>query len=237
MRRLGHPTSHDTSANRRWLMTFTDLTALMLVFFVLLFSMSELDTDKWRSAVAAFNLRFNVQVSDESPRPQADENVSLTQPVAATDLSYLTALLQAQLPRHPALSQVRLVLWPDKLVISMPNQLLFRSSEAELQPSGIEALFALGGALGTIRNRVDVIGHSDPLPLRTRRFTSNWELSLARATAVVQALRAAGYSQQSRALGYGSSRFGEISTALPEVRRLELARRVDIIVREGRGER
>ena len=76
MRRLGHPTSHDTSANRRWLMTFTDLTALMLVFFVLLFSMSELDTDKWRSAVAAFNLRFNVQVSDESPRPGRRERLA-----------------------------------------------------------------------------------------------------------------------------------------------------------------
>lgn len=228
--------SIDTSGNRRWLMTFTDLTALMLVFFVLMFSMSELDTDKWRSAVAAFNLRFNVQVSDESPRPQADENVSLTQPVPALDLSYLTVLLQAQLSDHPALSQVRLTLWPDRLVVSLPNQLLFRSSEAQLQPTGIAALFALGGALRSINNRVDVIGHSDPQPMRTRRFTSNWELSLARANAVVNALRAAGYTERIRALGYGSSRFAQIDPSLPTARRMELGRRVDIIVREGRGD-
>ncbi len=218
-------------------MTFTDLTALMLVFFVLMFSMSELDTDKWRSAVAAFNLRFNLQVSDESPRPQADENVSLT-PARGSDGPVLSDRAAAgPAARHPALSQVRLVLWPDKLVISLPNQLLFRSSEAQLQPSGITALFALGGALarsatastlsatatrcrcapaasprtGSSRSPAQWRSSRHCVPRAKARKAAPW------ATAAAASARSRQHCRRSGALG--------------------LARRVDIIVREGRGER
>ncbi|HSS52433.1 MAG TPA: OmpA family protein [Thermoanaerobaculia bacterium] len=68
--------------------------------------------------------------------------------------------------------------------------ILFDSASAELKPSGMEALAALGRVFGQHAGeftRIQIEGHTDDQPLRPgARFPSNWELSSARATSVVR---------------------------------------------------
>src|SRR3546814_20739358 len=51
-----------------WLVTFADLTAVMVAFFVLLFSMSEIDTHRWGGAAQALDRQFDLRAQDDAAR-------------------------------------------------------------------------------------------------------------------------------------------------------------------------
>ena len=73
-----------------------------------------------------------------------------------------------------------------RLVIKMPQDILFESGSADIGDEGQMALAEVAGVLGLLTEReFQVEGHTDNVPIETRRFPSNWELSAARAMAVV----------------------------------------------------
>ncbi|MGY6499366.1 MAG: OmpA/MotB family protein [Acidimicrobiales bacterium] len=94
------------------------------------------------------------------------------------------------------------------LVVSIvSDQVLFVPGSAELRPEGREILDGLADALRELPNQVAIEGHTDDVPISTARFPSNWELSTARSTSVLQyfvqrydfppqRLTAAGYAEQ-----------------------------------------
>jgi chemotaxis protein MotB len=92
-----------------------------------------------------------------------------------------------------------------RLVIQLPNDVLFDSGQTAIKPAGKEALTQLAKVLVTVRGRAfQVGGHTDNLPIQTARFPSNWELSTARAVEVVKLLIAQGADPHSlSAAGYG----------------------------------
>ncbi|MCW8861063.1 MAG: OmpA family protein, partial [Rhodospirillales bacterium] len=100
---------------------------------------------------------------------------------------------------------------------------------AVLSEKANDALFVLGGVLRNVNNMIGVNGHSDPEPTGGVNYTSNWELSLARAIAVANALRRAGYDGDVLTYGYADSRFSTLSE-LPDSQKYSLARRVDIVI-------
>ena len=70
----------------------------------------------------------------------------------------------------------------NKMVIELPEAVLFASGSAKLKPEGIRVLAELGPVLASIKGReFQVGGHTDNKPIRTKRFPSNWELSGARS--------------------------------------------------------
>jgi chemotaxis protein MotB len=92
-----------------------------------------------------------------------------------------------------------------KLTVNIVDRILFDSGEAELKPDGQKLLEQIAAVLSTHTNRqIHVIGHTDDVPIR-RRFTSNWELSTARAIAAVRFLqeKAGVDARHLGALGYG----------------------------------
>jgi chemotaxis protein MotB len=80
-----------------------------------------------------------------------------------------------------------------RMVMQLPNDVLFASGQIELQPRGRAALKSIASVLKTIPNRhFQVAGHTDNVPIETERFPSNWELSSARALEVTRVLIAEG---------------------------------------------
>ncbi|MBT3702219.1 MAG: OmpA family protein, partial [Alphaproteobacteria bacterium] len=120
--------------------------------------------------------------------------------------------------------------------ISLPSDSLFLPSSALLTEQALTAVSLLGDALLVVGNRIDVAGHTDPRPIATWEYPSNWELSLARAISVAASFRRAGYTSPVAAIGYGDSRYDEIRDAIDEDEKLLKARRVDVIIREGSGQ-
>jgi chemotaxis protein MotB len=94
------------------------------------------------------------------------------------------------------------------LTIRLPNTVLFDEGGAEIRPEALPVLNKVAEmAIKTPGYELLVVGHTDDLPIQTTRFPSNWELSAARASAVVKYLAQKGGLDPSRlaASGYGSS--------------------------------
>jgi chemotaxis protein MotB len=101
--------------------------------------------------------------------------------------------------------ELQIALRSGRMVLVLPNDVLFDSGKAELKPRGKETLTAVAEVLGTLdKRRFQVAGHTDDEPIRFSGFPSNWELSTARALAVVNLLTKAGMRPETlSAAGYG----------------------------------
>jgi chemotaxis protein MotB len=101
--------------------------------------------------------------------------------------------------------QLKVAMRAGRLVIQLPNDVLFDSGQTLIKPAGKEALGQLAKVLVTVRARAfQVGGHTDNVPIQTARFPSNWELSTARAVEVVKLLIAQGEDPHAlSAAGYG----------------------------------
>ncbi len=76
-----------------------------------------------------------------------------------------------------------------RIVINLPNNVLFKSGSANLNPEGEEALTEIASVLSQFSDRrFQIEGHTDNKPIKSARFPSNWELSTTRALSVVHLL-------------------------------------------------
>jgi chemotaxis protein MotB len=92
-----------------------------------------------------------------------------------------------------------------RLVIQLPNDVLFDSGQTAIKPAGKEALVQIAQVLKSVQGRkFQVAGDTDNVPIQNARFPSNWELSTARAVEVVKLLVAQGLDPKAlSAAGYG----------------------------------
>lgn len=75
----------------------------------------------------------------------------------------------------------------NRMVVELPDNVLFDSGESELKREGQATLLEVVQILRTIDDRqFQIAGHTDNVPIRSRRFPSNWELSTARAVTVAR---------------------------------------------------
>jgi chemotaxis protein MotB len=101
--------------------------------------------------------------------------------------------------------QLKIATRNGRLVIVLPNDVLFDSGQTQIKPAGKDALAQIGRVLKTVTGRsFQVAGDTDNVPIQTVRFPSNWELSTARAVEVVKLLVAQGVDPKAlSAAGYG----------------------------------
>jgi chemotaxis protein MotB len=105
----------------------------------------------------------------------------------------------------------------------------FDSGSATLKPTAVQLLDKVGGIVASEHEHPVVVeGHTDAQPIRTAQYPSNWQLSGARAAAVVQNLAADGVLQRRLSLaGYASERPADTNST-PQGRARN--RRVDIVL-------
>lgn len=88
--------------------------------------------------------------------------------------------------------------------VNIQASVLFPSASATLSPAAIDILGKVAGILKDTDNPVHVEGYTDDLPIETRQFPSNWELSAARAASVVRLFQEKSLSpERMAAVGYG----------------------------------
>lgn len=212
-----------------WLLIFTDLTALMLTFFVLLFSMSTIEESDWQNLADSLSTKLDRVPQVSVALPQSEKSAEAVQREPGTDLDYLAAVLQEQMQANADLAQVRIARDSHRLVISVPGDLLFASGSTELGAAGEKTIFVLAGVLRRLRNVIEIAGHADPQQ-PNGAYPTNWELSLARAAVLSGTLGKLGYAGEILVRGYGDAHYHEIDPALATEERMARARRVDIIV-------
>ncbi len=219
----------DQGQSQAWLLTFTDLVSLMLTFFVLLFSMSNVKVDEWENVIDSLSSTFNPEHVVITSVSSSAHNIQTAFRKRAINLDYLISVLKENIEEEELLKDMRFMLLEDRLVLALPGNLLFEPARAVMTERARRALFELGGILRNIGNQVGVNGHSDPTPVSGGPFASNWELSLARAGAVANALIASGYPGAILSLGYSDSRYEGLPDLSDEQRRV-FGRRVDLVI-------
>lgn len=218
-----------------WLVTFIDLTALLIAFLVMLFAMAKLDHERWRALTDSLGEQAVTPPQVTLVESRAEVGLEPLRGEPGIDLDYLAGVLQQGLDDLGALGTARLLRRDDRLVVSLPARLLFAPGGTALDPEGRGAVAALTAVLGHVDNRIEVVGHADPRPPRSGH-ASNWELSLARAIAIAGLIEQAGYDRPVVTRGLGHSRYAALAPDLPEPERRRLARRVDVVVHADRGE-
>lgn len=217
-----------------WMITFTDVMGLMLTFFVMLFAMAKPAPEKWDEVSSSLMNGFGrIQGPVFERGPVDDINLARIDFDRALDISYLNVLLEQAVNGNEFLKAARLIRQPGRLIVSLPQDLLFPPSDAAVTDKGARALYALGGMLSRIKNRIQIVGHADPRPVQGdggSKFASNWDLSLARAASVAGVLNSVGYEYDIDIVGLASGRYDDLSGIADEEKRMELARRVDIVL-------
>ncbi|MFC0267187.1 OmpA family protein [Kushneria aurantia] len=95
----------------------------------------------------------------------------------------------------------------ERTILRIEDRLLFPSADVAITYSGSALLDRLLPVLRDFDGEISVEGHTDSRSIDTERFPSNWELSSARASAVLRYLARNGVSSERlRAIGYGATR-------------------------------
>jgi len=187
---------HEEHENHeRWLVSYADFITLLFAFFVVMYSISSVNEGRFRTVSESIKAALHPIVSPPATpvpfqvgtnKPTAiSPNLVPTKEMAVRRLSQVIKTFH----RDASVGTVKLVeLRDDSIVISLPDEALFKSGEASIRSEAMPFLQALAGALVELDRQVTVRGHTDNVPIRTAQFPSNWELSAARAVMVVRAL-------------------------------------------------
>jgi len=213
-----------------WIATFGDLVSLMLTFFVLIVSMSTMDDLTLKEVSSAFS-GGGMSLFDST----SSRDIELLPPQDQPNISLQELMLAARQNSNRVLKnsvwhqKVKARVVDNKLILSLPDSVLFEAGRAKMESDDIVILKRLSKLLASIPGNIRVEGHTSSASLpKDSPFSDAWSLSLARAASVLRVLEAEDISRSRLSLaGYGPSR--PISTnATPYGRRKN--RRVDIVL-------
>jgi chemotaxis protein MotB len=168
-----------------WLLTLSDLLLLLVIFFVLLFGMTlqqQHQASHSPSPQAATPVKFEKTPIDLQPASVPDS-------VSKETLTSLEADLRAILGDQKGNEGISVTRHADRLVVTFPERIIFDPARAQLNPS-VQPILDKVASLACAHPYllVEVQGHTDNRPIHTKRYPSNWELSVDRATQVAKAL-------------------------------------------------
>ncbi len=242
----------EESAGRdRWMVSYADFITVLFAFFVVMFASSLSQSGhSVRKVSQAIHIGFqNLQpfreddagpaaievpggstASHEQPGLEGDSNSQRhAQGIPGVDVQALRRQLESSIGADLRDGEVTTRTTPEGFVISLKELGFFHSGDAELQPGAGAKIERIANVLAERGFSLRIEGHSDNQPINNAHFRSNWQLSTARATAVLMLLVNDSRLDPSKLslAGYGEYR-PIASNATPEGRRLN--RRVDLVV-------
>jgi chemotaxis protein MotB len=216
-----------------WMITFADVLALLLTFFVMLYAMNDIREDEWQGLVAAMAGRFNPANPPSDFRVQSGISDTSVHEMEGIDLGYLRTLIEAQLESSDTAGDYIVEEKMDGLHIHLPEVILIQQGRLILTPTAYAAARELGQVLRTVGNDVSVHGDASR-GAEGAMYASAWEVSLASAMMVADTIREAGYERNILALGHGDAYLEEQSGMVNDA---ELSSglswgQVDIVIRD-----
>jgi chemotaxis protein MotB len=224
----------------RWLLTYADMITLLMAFFIMMYSMSVLNMQKFRAVAFSIRSGFGGPLEGGPGMlsfPQRKDSITpnLNDIAESSGLGAIPGVakeISEYIKEQGLAAVVRMRVEERGLVVSLvTDEVLFNIGRAELRPKAKRILAKVAEVVRDIPNDIAVEGHTCDLPISTAQFPSNWELSTARATTVVRYLiEESGLSpRRVSAAGYADSR--PLVPNDSEAHRM-LNRRVDIVVLE-----
>ncbi|MGE3724467.1 MAG: flagellar motor protein MotB [Candidatus Sericytochromatia bacterium] len=227
--------------HERWMVSFADFMTLLFALFVVLFAVSSVDQQKYQQMTESVEKAFGVipQQGDGllESRPGTPSQVSIVPPVVQyppmnpvkSSPDKTTEQMQNLLKQAPELAKMMSLRQEERgLVLQLQESLFFDSGSAQLKPNALPPLKKLVAALEKMPLSLRVEGHTDNIPVKGS-FGSNWALSAARATQVLQFLLQHSKIQPQRLSMAGYGEYHPIASNSDESGRRK-NRRVDIVL-------
>ena len=192
-----------------WMTSYADLVTLLLTFFILLFTFSSIDVQRFQEVMSAIQHNFmgrtgimpgSTNLSGEDGKRLDSAEISF-EDLVITLGEEEAALLKLKDEMDETYRQVNSFLIDVGLqdeaqvrreergiVLELPERILFDSGEAVIKRDFIPYLEMLAALIEGLPNQIIIEGHTDNVPINTYRFPSNWELSVARSVSVARFL-------------------------------------------------
>ena len=214
----------DQAGSPAWMTTFSDLMSLLLTFFILLFSMSSVSEERFKDAAQSLQMALvgsssdsildgngeiiGDLVGDVDPEEIVVEEVPVDPNYIPEEVIALYDTVNGFLEEEGLNADVTLSRDQECVYIDIQEAILFDSGSATLKAVGSETLGQMAELFTLFDNEIIVEGYTDNVPMHSREFPSNWELSTGRALSVLRYLSESYDISPSRlsARGYGEHR-------------------------------
>lgn len=236
--------------HERWLVSYADLVTLLFAFFVVLFASTQTDKAKAKQISEAVERALEhgsapprvLAILGGAPDDKGRGNALLhgpavhePEPVAAAplpgklDLDSSIKLLRTQLSEETKRGSVAIHVEQRGVVIGLDGAIFFPSGDDRIDERMYPTIDKVAVVLRQLPNPLRLEGHTDPRPIHSARFPSNWELSAARGIAMLRLLedRYGLEGQRLAVVGYGDTLAGADHHREPEWAK---NRRVDIVI-------
>lgn len=175
-----------------WLGTYSDMVTLLLTFFILLYSMSSVDSEKLKQLSKAFNqvmvgtkgdsiLQYDLY-DGEVPLVGGESD---NKDISDTAQSMYKGV--KEFVKDNNLSDTVDITEDERgVILQLKDSILFQTGESKLKPESKDILNKINTLLKSVPNSIVVEGHTDNVPIHNSEYDSNWDLSTARAVTVVR---------------------------------------------------
>ena len=205
-----------------WAITYGDRMSYLMIFFLLLFAASLTKTDKVKSRKYEESL-INIQKSFGGKK----DSKSLERAKAQENEEKMLSNLQECMKTMELQNVLQIESTEHKIKLVLTESVLFGSGLADLKDPAKKVLTPIAAELKTIPNDIIVEGHTDNVPIKGGKYSSNWELSMARAYSVLVFFTEQGIDPHHLAgIGYGENRpVGDNATIVGRAqnRRIEIS--------------
>lgn len=206
--------SNEEEGAPAWVVTFGDLMSLLLCFFVLLLSFSEMDRKKYKivsgSLANAFGIQRDTPVFD-SPKAQKIIGKEFDQAIIINKIQEKLVkpiIVEIENNFQEMKDLIEVDVSENQVAIRLMGETTFDLGKAEIRPQMLPLLVKIGALLKGTRGEIIIAGHTDNLPLRGGPYKSNLGLSMARAASVADFLlkKASIEPEKISTMGFGEHR-------------------------------
>ncbi|PID28501.1 MAG: flagellar motor protein MotB [Candidatus Cloacimonadota bacterium] len=212
-----------------YMLTYGDMMTLLVTFFVLLISFSSVQESKFNQAMGSLKGAMGVLRTDAGAFILKQRVPKYSEGAGALEYELQKVLEEIEniTEKQGTHEMINFTKSEDRINFNISNPMLFGSGQAVLRKDASGLLEKISSILKLFPYEIKVEGHTDNIPIHTAAFPSNWELSSARALAVVRKFVSYGVSPaRFQAIGYGEFRpiaTNDTSTGRAINRRVEIS--------------
>ena len=175
----------------RWLITYADLITLLLAFFIMMYTFSKQDTQKYQELVGNLKTIFTGHSGITGKGNSASQSPADIQSklniIKNGDLQkQLEDEIRGMMDSEGMQKNISVLSDERGIVIRILDKAFFDEGRADLKERARQALDRIMPVMRKVDNHIRIEGHTDDVPISTSEFKSNWELSVRRATEVVR---------------------------------------------------
>lgn len=190
---------HEDHVGEDWLLPYADILTLLLALFIVLFSMSTIDAQKFNAMSQAFNEAFSSgtgmfeypspvpedeaqAMDDEEGKEENTASEEEREKIEKLELENIQKKVNTYIKEKDLTNKLSTSLTDEGLLLTIRDNVLFSSGSADVRPEDLKTANEISELLVMNPPRNIIIsGHTDNVPISNPEFESNWELSVMRA--------------------------------------------------------